>query len=198
MVGLNMNKGGIWRRRGEQLAEGTYEVEQHSIQVMVWGAIGPNFRGELQRCPPSVNGESYIEMISEKCILSVLNDMFGVMGYWWQQDNAPAHRMAAELLPNLVKLLRWPPHSPDLSPIEHMWAIVKKRLRGRRFANEDELFAAMSEAWNAIPMKKINKLVQSFLARCKVCVDLGGHCLNGHWGLTKKARKEMDASSAAQ
>jgi hypothetical protein len=72
------------------------------------------------------------------------------------------------------------------------------KLRGRRFADDKALFAAMSRAWDAIPMKKINKLVDSFPGRCKVCVDLGGRCLNGHWGLTKKAREEMDASSAAQ
>jgi hypothetical protein len=93
-----------------------------------------------------VNGESYIEMLCERCILKVLNDKFGQKCYWWQQDNAPAHKLAAELLPAHVRVLRWPPHSPDLSPIEHMWALVKKRLRGRKFADEDALFAAMSEA----------------------------------------------------
>jgi hypothetical protein len=79
-----------------------------------------------------------------------------------------------------------------------MWAIVKKKPRGRRFADGKALFAAMSEAWNAIPMKKINKLLDSFPARCQACQDLGGHCLNGRWGLTKKAQEGMDTSGAAQ
>jgi hypothetical protein len=37
-VGQDMNKGGIWRRRGRVLPEGVYESEQHPISVMVGGA----------------------------------------------------------------------------------------------------------------------------------------------------------------
>jgi hypothetical protein len=53
-VSQNMNRGGLWRRKGQFLAIGTYERGQHPISVMVWGAIGPGFRSPLLRCPPHV------------------------------------------------------------------------------------------------------------------------------------------------
>jgi hypothetical protein len=69
---------------------------------------------------------------------------------------------------------------------------MKRDLKGRFFADENELFAAVREAWEGLSMDRINKLWASFLARCQVCIELGGACLNGHWGRVKEVRKEME------
>jgi transposase len=196
MVGQDMNRGGIWRRRGELLPENTYEREQHPISVMVWGAIGPGFRSKLVRCPPTVDGYTYIEMIAKSGVLRDLNAHFGRGRYLWQQDNAPAHKPYLGELRKFVHVLPWPPHSPDLSPIEHMWALVKRLLRGKQFDNEDELFDAMSAAWDSIPMDWINKLCRSFPARCTVCIELDGHNLNGHGGRVMQVREALEAEAA--
>jgi hypothetical protein len=179
MIAQDLNKGGIWRRRGELLEEGTFERTQHPISVMVWGAIGPNFRSELIKCPPRMNGQSYVDMLDCYGLAPILNRQFGERQFWWQQDNAPSHRKGWRTdLYKWFESFGWPAYSPDLSPIEHMWAIVKKKLKGRRFADEGELFKAVSEAWDSIEMTTINNLVNSFPARCQVCVEVNGACLN--------------------
>ena len=51
-----------------------------------------------------------------------------------QQDNDPKHRadiVAHWLKEKEVKLLKWPPFSPDLNPIEHMWDEVERRMKKR-------------------------------------------------------------------
>jgi hypothetical protein len=62
-----------------------------------------------------------------------------------------------------------------------MWAIVKRKLKGRRFADGDELFAAMSQAWGETSQEEIDHLCSSFNARCQVCIKHQGQSLNRHW-----------------
>ena len=51
---------------------------------------------------------------------------------------------------NNVRLLRLPPLSPE-NPIEHLFAFVKRKLRGKRFENKDELWSTIMEIWADIP-----------------------------------------------
>jgi transposase len=46
-------------------------------------------------------------------------------------------------LPQSVALLEWPAKSPDLSPIEQIWGLIKSRLRWQHFPNAGALFAAI-------------------------------------------------------
>lgn len=49
----------------------------------------------------------------------------------FQQDNSRIHNYGGTpewLQEHAVAYIDWPPHSPDLNPIEHMWAALKKKL----------------------------------------------------------------------
>ena len=76
---------------------------------------------------------------------------------------------------NGVQLLKkWPAQSPDLNPIEHLWAILKKKLRGKRFKKEDDLWAAVQREWNSIPLEKLIKLVDSMPNRIRAVISAKG------------------------
>ena len=63
----------------------------------------------------------------------------------FQQDNARPH--VARVCKININPLDWPPYSPDLSPIEHLWDEMDRRVRGRRNAPAtlDQLGAALLE-----------------------------------------------------
>ncbi len=53
---------------------------------------------------------------------------------YFQQDNAPCHK--AQIIShwflehdNEFTLLKWPPQSSDLNPIEHLWDVVERKIR---------------------------------------------------------------------
>jgi hypothetical protein len=67
-----------------------------------------------------------------------------------QQDNAQPHvaRVCQDFLPNHnINPFDWPPYSPVLTPIEHLWDEMDRRVRGRRNAPAtlDQLGAALLE-----------------------------------------------------
>jgi transposase len=181
-VEQDLRKGGIWRRKGEIIPEMFVPTEAHPISVMVWGGIGPNgLRTDLIRCPASVTGESFIQFLADNRIIGSLNTVYGEKKYYFQQDNASPHRVYRDLLQQHMLLIDWPARSPDLSPIEQVWGYIKHKLKGRRFQNEDDLFAAIRAEWWAIPDTILDNYVSSFHFRCQTCAEIGGAPLAKHW-----------------
>jgi hypothetical protein len=161
-----------------------YNKTAHPVQVMIWGGIATHgLKLPLLRCPEAINGDSYCQMLEGNDIFGILNDLFGPGQYWFQQDNAPPHKKKSTVawLEEVTggKVFKWAPKSPDLSVIEHCWPILKRAIRGRRFATPDDLFAALSSAWDPISDEVIGNLFSSMLARCKVCLAHGGESLTG-------------------
>jgi len=68
----------------------------------------------------------------------------------------------------------WPANSPDLNPIENLWAIVKGRVEKRQPKNIAELEQFMVEEWDSIPQYIIINLIRSMKERCQLIIDNNG------------------------
>ncbi|ROK31145.1 Transposable element Tcb2 transposase [Anabarilius grahami] len=62
-----------------------------------------------------------------------------------------------------IPVLAWPAYSPDMSPIEHVWDALDRRIRQRVPvpANIQQLRTAIEEKWTNIPQATINNLINS-------------------------------------
>lgn len=98
----------------------------------------------------------------------------------FQQDNARAHvaRICIDyLVANNVNVLPWPAYSPDLSPIEHLWDILDRKVRARDPPPQtlQGLRQALEQEWNNIPIATVNHLINSMHRRIRAAIaSLGG------------------------
>lgn len=162
-----------WVRKGERPCP--RELEQYPIRFHVWAAIGVGGWRQMKFLERTVNGECY----EVECLQPVL-DRLVRRRVIFVQDGAAAHRARREWLEvRGVEVAAWPCHSPDLNPIENLWAMV-----GRRVAARCPLdLASFREVWKqeffAIPNDEIDRLLESFPARLRKCVASKGNAVTG-------------------
>ena len=108
----------------------------------------------------------------------------GLSQWTLQQDGDKAHGRASTAVEafnrksrgSTVSLLpNWPSNSPDLSPIENVWAYVDRevaKLGSKTFA---EFKDAIDFQFQNIPKRMCENLFASVPKRLRECVDLGGY-----------------------
>ncbi|UYV84139.1 hypothetical protein LAZ67_X001302 [Cordylochernes scorpioides] len=165
----------VWRRRGERSNPAAI-VERPTVRqrgIMVWGAIAYDSRSPLFRIQGPMTAQRYVDDVLRPVTLPYLQ---GVPNALYQQDNARPHtaRISQQALQD-VQMLPWPPYSPDLSPIEHVWDIIGRRLHALpQPRSEDELWQMVEREWRAIPQDAIRTLIDSLPRRVAACIAVRG------------------------
>ncbi|UYV75632.1 hypothetical protein LAZ67_13000806, partial [Cordylochernes scorpioides] len=165
----------VWRRRGERSNPAAI-VERPTVRkhgIMVWGAIAYDSRSPLLRIQGTMTAQRYVDDVLRPVTLPYLQ---GVPNALYQQDNARPHtaRISQQALQD-VQMLPWPPYSPDLSPIEHVWDIIGRRLHALpQPRSEDELWQMVEREWRAIPQDAIRNLIDSLPRRVAACIAVRG------------------------
>lgn len=103
-----------------------------------------------------------------------------------QEDGDPSHGMRKKGLAQEYKAihniqnLSHPAQSPDLNPIEGIWAILKQRLRRRIFNSEEEMKQALQEEWDKITIEEIRFRIADMSRRCAELVRSSGKPIRGN------------------
>ena len=97
----------------------------------------------------------------------------------FQEDNSPIHtcKLAKKWRESVgMESLQWPPNSPDLNPIEHVWYIFKTAVQNMnpRPMTVPDLTKALKKAWNELDMNVINNLVESMPDRLTAVIKVKG------------------------
>jgi hypothetical protein len=164
-----------WVKNGERPC--VREFQKWSPKVHVWGLIGVGIR----RLVFFADGEKIDQQVYKlNCLQRVLVPLMSAEGnkHQFQQDGARCHTaktcLAYLASKNICVLTPWPARSPDLNPIEQLWAIIQKRVSERGPTEADELKRFVQEEWDNIPELYINNLVNSFRDRCEVVLSRKG------------------------
>ena len=97
----------------------------------------------------------------------------------FQDDHALPHRarLVTDYLNNVgVQRMEWPANSPDLNPLEHLWDQLGRAVRARttNTSTVADLTRFLNEEWNAIPQRRITRLVCSMRRRCQAVINAFG------------------------
>jgi hypothetical protein len=99
---------------------------------------------------------SFVGELKAKSTGPVINDIV--------QDNDPKHKsylVQEWIRESGIDVLDWPPYSPDLNPIENLWADVKRRAEMDNPKTKEELKTALRKSWSEIDARLIKELIKS-------------------------------------
>jgi len=149
-------------------------MKRAKCKIMIWGAIGLGYRSELHFVTQSVTSKYYVDNVVP-IIKEGLKEIQG--GGILMHDNARPHSAAATktaLAAEGITALDWPPYSPHLNPIEHLWSALHRRISHRAPETLEELKAAAIECWNGFTVEEIDNYVLSFRGRLMRTVRIDG------------------------
>ena len=100
--------------------------------------------------------------------------------FFFQDDGAPCHRskLVREWMGdnNVTPLAFWPGSSPDLNPIENLWAVIGGEIRRVQPNSRKELEAALEDAWRSDKVASaIPNLIRSMPRRIAEVLKNKGH-----------------------
>jgi transposase len=170
-------------RQWVRVSEKDYEDEpslrklsdiHQKVSVSIIAAIGRGRKSELGFLPRGWDGEDLATVFKR--------DVFPSL-HWSNRlgkqdelmfDNDGRHRQAAWLeyaeKARLRPLGDWPSNSPDLNPIENVFAWLKSYVEKLAPTDEQSLREAIQAAWRDIPLEVTETLMDSMKKRLEQCI----------------------------
>ena len=123
---------------------------KHPFKVHVWGGISMAGATDVVIFTGIMDADFYAEEIIRNTLHPFITRVFPVT-HRFQQDNDPKHtsRRAVREMNDLgINWWKTPPESPDMNPIENLWAELKHFLRKCvKPSTKDELVNGISNFW---------------------------------------------------
>ena len=144
----------VWAETGSRPAA----VKQTEYEwVYLYAAVNPATGASSAMLAPTVNTaymNAHLEFVSGQ----VAPGAHAILVL----DQAGWHVAKALEVPANLTLLHLPPYSPDLNPVERVWAFMRSHyLSNRAFKDYDELFDVAAAAWNRLDEARLKSICRA-------------------------------------
>jgi hypothetical protein len=159
----------------------TYKFGKGS--VMVWSCFWSGSLGPLVVLDGSIDQDAYINTLA-KDFHPWYQNLAEEEGkqFIFQEDGASCHTGKYATWWKATHQIKgfdvWPAQSPDLNPIENLWAALEKRIENvrHRISNTEQLKACLQNEWRNLDSDLLVNLVASMPRRCQSVIDNNGGC----------------------
>ena len=171
----------VWKKPGSELTnkdiQGTMKFGGGSL--MFWGCMTAQGIGYGCRIDGRMDAELYTSILDDYLLPTIKYYKMNKHKLFLQQDNDSKHtsRKARNWLEtNKIEVLTWPPQSPDLNPIEHLWQHLKRKLA--EYKTEPggilDLWERVEAEWGKIPVEVCVNLIESMPRRVAAVLKAKG------------------------
>ena len=152
---------------------------KHSARVHVYACFSEKGFGKLYFFTQILNAELLCTIYKSTLLPSAIT-FFGKDNNNWilQEDNDPKHRSKKAQdwrFKNKVKCLSWPSQSPDLNPMENVWAILKANVNNHKPNSVKELIKIIQKEWKKFDNIFAQNLVISMKNGVSLLLSNGGN-----------------------
>ena len=140
--------------------------------VGIWGCFSSKGTGVSNIYTGRINQFIFMDVL-EECLKPSVEILQSEVPDWkYQQDGAPAHTaktVKEYFAANDIEVIPWPARSPDLNPIENIWAYMDNQLSKYQVTSLTHLKQCLHDEWLKVPTKMCENLINSMKKRVRAC-----------------------------